>query len=141
MVRHRRLRILESYRRTSAPLEKPTDSGADRSPAICVRGRSPAHGNLDKCGEKLYTEFPRLKAEIEAWLRGDDEEEEEAEEGEEESASAKKAVPEKRRKKLLDPGHGNATGISSNLRDSPKKNSESRSSTITMSSANNSTQQ
>jgi type I restriction enzyme M protein len=58
----------------------------------------------DNYGEKLYAEFPKLKAEIEVWLRGDNEEEEEAEEGEEESAPAKKSVPEKRRKRLLDAG-------------------------------------
>ncbi|WP_254227004.1 type I restriction-modification system subunit M [Burkholderia gladioli] len=52
-------------------------------------------------GDKLYTDFVRLKPEIEAWLKGDDIEDDEAEDGEG-SVPAKKAVPEKRRKKLLD---------------------------------------
>ena len=56
-----------------------------------------------KHGDKLYSEFPRLKAEIEAWLKGDTGEDEDEPEGDEdESTPAKKAVPEKRRKKLLD---------------------------------------
>lgn len=56
-----------------------------------------------KYGDKLYSEFPRLKAEIEAWLKGDTGEDEDEPEGDEdESTPAKKAVPEKRRKKLLD---------------------------------------
>lgn len=53
-------------------------------------------------GDKLYTDFAKLKPEIEAWLKGDgDNEDDEAEDGED-NAPAKKAVPEKRRKKLLD---------------------------------------
>ena len=56
-----------------------------------------------KHGDKLYSDFPRLKAEIEAWLKGDTGEDEDEPEGDEdESTPAKKAVPEKRRKKLLD---------------------------------------
>ena len=54
----------------------------------------------DKYGDKLYTEFAKLKAEIEEWLKGDSEEDDEA--SEEDGASTGKAVPEKRRKKLLD---------------------------------------
>ncbi|MBF0853476.1 SAM-dependent DNA methyltransferase [Gluconobacter wancherniae] len=57
-------------------------------------------------GGKLYTDFAKLKPEIEAWLKGDSEEAKEdadsGDEGGEDSAPAKKAVPEKRRKKLLD---------------------------------------
>ncbi|WP_133000238.1 type I restriction-modification system subunit M [Luteimonas arsenica] len=53
-------------------------------------------------GDKLYTDFVKLKPEIEAWLKGDgDNDDDEAEDGED-SAPARKAVPEKRRKKLLD---------------------------------------
>lgn len=56
-----------------------------------------------KYGDKLYSEFPKLKPEIEAWLKGDTgEDEDELEGDEDESTPAKKAVPEKRRKKLLD---------------------------------------
>ena len=56
-----------------------------------------------KYGDKLYSEFPKLKPEIEAWLKGDTGEDEDEPEGDEdESTPAKKAVPEKRRKKLLD---------------------------------------
>lgn len=57
-----------------------------------------------KYGDKLYTEFAKLKAEIEAWLKGDeDADEDEADEADEEGGNkGKKAVPEKRRKKLLD---------------------------------------
>ena len=55
-------------------------------------------------GDKLYTEFTRLKPEIEAWLKGDDgDEEADDETDDEEPRAAKKVVPEKRRKKLLDP--------------------------------------
>ncbi|WP_438822140.1 type I restriction-modification system subunit M [Burkholderia gladioli] len=54
-------------------------------------------------GTKLYTDFNKLKHEIEAWLKGDGGDEEDAEgNDEEDSTSARKAVPEKRRKKLLD---------------------------------------
>ena len=61
--------------------------------------RAEIYGQHD---DKLYTEFAKLKPEIEAWLKGDgDNEDDEVEEGED-SASTKKAVPEKRRKKLLD---------------------------------------
>ncbi|HYC36287.1 MAG TPA: class I SAM-dependent DNA methyltransferase [Usitatibacter sp.] len=58
-----------------------------------------------KYGDKLYSEFPKLKPEIEAWLKGDtgeDKDEDEPEGDEDESTPPKKAVPEKRRKKLLD---------------------------------------
>jgi type I restriction enzyme M protein len=58
-------------------------------------------------GDKLYTDFAKLKPEIEAWLKGDDGSDgddaaDSNDEDGEDSASAKKAVPEKRRKKLLD---------------------------------------
>ena len=54
-------------------------------------------------GDKLYTDFAKLKPEIEAWLKGDGEDESDSsDEDGEDSAPAKKAVPEKRRKKLLD---------------------------------------
>jgi len=57
-------------------------------------------------GDKLYTEFAKLKPAIEAWLKGEDEsEEDESEDGdgdEGETKAAKKAIPAKRRKKLLD---------------------------------------
>lgn len=57
-------------------------------------------------GDKLYTDFAKLKPEIEAWLKGEDggdggSEDDEAEDGED-SAQTKKTVPEKHRKKLLD---------------------------------------
>ncbi len=53
-------------------------------------------------GDKLYTDFTKLKPGIEAWLKGDSEDEDDTDDGDEDSTSAKKAVPEKRRKKLLD---------------------------------------
>jgi type I restriction enzyme M protein len=58
-------------------------------------------------GDTLYTDFAKLKPEIEAWLKGDDggdgdEAADSNDEDGEDSAPAKKAVPEKRRKKLLD---------------------------------------
>ena len=54
-------------------------------------------------GNKLYTDFARLKPEIEVWLKGDgDDESDSSDEDGEDSAPARKAVPEKRRKKLLD---------------------------------------
>ncbi|TBV06077.1 type I restriction-modification system subunit M [Stutzerimonas kirkiae] len=53
-------------------------------------------------GDKLYTNFAKLKPEIEAWLKGDSDADDDAEDGDEDHAPAKKAVPEKRRKKLLD---------------------------------------
>lgn len=57
-----------------------------------------------KYSDKLYTEFAKLKPEIEAWLRGDDSDEDVDDESDDEDAkTTKKAVPEKRRKKLLDP--------------------------------------
>jgi type I restriction enzyme M protein len=60
-----------------------------------------------KHGDKLYTEFGKLKPEIEAWLKGDpdkDSDEDADDEADDEGTkSARKAVPEKRRKKLLDP--------------------------------------
>jgi len=55
-----------------------------------------------KHGDKLYTEFGKLKPEIEARLKGDDDEDAD-DESDDDDKSAKKAVPEKRRKKLLDP--------------------------------------
>ena len=56
-----------------------------------------------KYGDRLYAEFPKLKPEIEAWLKGDTgEDEDEPESDEDDGAPAKEAVPEKRRKKLLD---------------------------------------
>jgi type I restriction enzyme M protein len=57
-------------------------------------------------GDKLYTEFNKVRPEIEAWLKGDDGESGDAEDDGDEDGDAKptqKAVPEKRRKKLLDP--------------------------------------
>lgn len=57
-----------------------------------------------KYGDKLYEAFGKFKAEIEAWLRGEDEEETDDDSDDEDAKPAKKAVPEKRRKKLLDPG-------------------------------------
>ncbi|MFY3704154.1 type I restriction-modification system subunit M [Achromobacter dolens] len=58
-----------------------------------------------KYGDSLYEGFAGIKADLEAWLKGEeddeDEDEEEAEDGE--SAPARKAVPAKKRKKLLDP--------------------------------------
>ena len=58
-------------------------------------------------GDKLYTDFAKLKPEIEAWLKGDDGSDgddaaDNNDEDGEDSAPVKKAVPEKRRKKLLD---------------------------------------
>jgi type I restriction enzyme M protein len=58
-------------------------------------------------GDKLYTDFAKLKPEIEAWLKGDDrgdgdDASDTNDEDGEDSAPAKKVVPEKRRKKLLD---------------------------------------
>ncbi|MCV2352639.1 type I restriction-modification system subunit M [Paucibacter sp. B2R-40] len=57
-----------------------------------------------KYGDKLYTEFAKLKQEIESWLKGDDGDEDTDDESDDEDAkTTKKAVPEKRRRKLLDP--------------------------------------
>ncbi len=57
-----------------------------------------------KHGDKLYTEFAKLKPEMEAWLKGDDGDEDADDDSNDEDAkTTKKAVPEKRRKKLLDP--------------------------------------
>jgi type I restriction enzyme M protein len=62
-------------------------------------------------GEALYTEFPKRKPAIEAWLKGEDQDEidredddsEESDSGDDSDApAARKAVPAKRRKKLLD---------------------------------------
>ena len=53
-------------------------------------------------GDKLYTDFTKLKPDIEAWLKGDTEDEDDTDDGDEDGAPTKKAVPEKRRKKLLD---------------------------------------
>ncbi len=59
---------------------------------------------FSKHGDKLYTEFAKLKPEMEAWLKGDDGDEDADEDSDDEDAkTTKKAVPEKRRKKLLDP--------------------------------------
>ena len=58
-------------------------------------------------GAKLYTEFNKVKPEIEAWLKGDDGETADDEDDGDDDGEVKqprKAVPEKRRKKLLDPG-------------------------------------
>ncbi|MFC0254685.1 type I restriction-modification system subunit M [Massilia consociata] len=56
-------------------------------------------------GEKLYTEFHKVRPEMEAWLKGDnsasDDDEDEADD-DSDAKPARKAVPEKRRKKLLD---------------------------------------
>jgi type I restriction enzyme M protein len=56
-----------------------------------------------KYSDKLYTQFAKLKPEIQAWLKGDDGDEN-ADDGsvDEDAKITKKAVPEKRRKKLLD---------------------------------------
>ncbi len=57
-----------------------------------------------KYSDKVYTDFNAIKAEIEAWLKGDDGDEDADDESDDEDAkTTKKAVPEKRRKKLLDP--------------------------------------
>ena len=55
-------------------------------------------------GDKLYTEFAKLRPAIDAWLKGEDEsgEEDDSDEEESDSKAAKKVVPAKRRKKLLD---------------------------------------
>ena len=55
-------------------------------------------------GDKLYTEFAKLKPAIDAWLKGEDESEEDddSEDDEGDSKAAKSVVPAKRRKKLLD---------------------------------------
>lgn len=55
-------------------------------------------------GDKLYTEFAKLKPTIDTWLKGEDESEEDddSEDDEGDSKAAKKMVPAKRRKKLLD---------------------------------------
>lgn len=55
-----------------------------------------------KHSDKLYTEFTKLKPEIESWLKGDDEDADD-ESDDEDAKTTKKTVPEKRRKKLLDP--------------------------------------
>lgn len=51
-------------------------------------------------GDRLYTEFPKLKPEIDAWLKGDGDEDDD--DSTEDGVPAGKGVPEKRRKKLLD---------------------------------------
>lgn len=57
-----------------------------------------------KYSDKVYTDFNTIKAEIEAWLKGDDGDDDADDESDDEDAkTTKKAVPEKRRKKLLDP--------------------------------------
>lgn len=69
--------------------------------------RAEAHG---RWGERLTTEFHKVRPEMEAWLKGEngdeggdtaDDEDEADDDGE--AKPARKAVPEKRRKKLLDP--------------------------------------
>ncbi|MGD7291102.1 type I restriction-modification system subunit M [Ralstonia pseudosolanacearum] len=56
-----------------------------------------------KYSDELYTDFAKLKSEIEAWLKGDDGDEDADDESDDDDAkTTKKAVPEKRRKKLLD---------------------------------------
>ncbi|MHC5308014.1 type I restriction-modification system subunit M [Bartonella sp. LJL80] len=54
-------------------------------------------------GDKLYTDFAKLKPAIEAWLKGEDDndEEDDSEDDEAQSVVAKTSVPAKRRKKLL----------------------------------------
>lgn len=65
--------------------------------------RNEAHG---RWGDKLYTEFHKVKPEMEAWLKGDevttDDDDDDAED-DGDAKPARKAVPEKRLKKLLDP--------------------------------------
>ena len=64
--------------------------------------RSEAHG---RWGEKLYTEFHKVRPEMEAWLKGDDgasDDDDDEAEDDSDAKPARKAVPEKRRKKLLD---------------------------------------
>jgi type I restriction enzyme M protein len=66
--------------------------------------RTEAYG---RWGEKLYTEFHKVRPEMEAWLKGDDgtsddDDDEADDDGEGDAKPARKAVPEKRRKKLLD---------------------------------------
>ncbi|EHN8924488.1 SAM-dependent DNA methyltransferase [Enterobacter asburiae] len=55
-------------------------------------------------GEKLYTEFAKVKPLIDAWLKGEDEnnDDDDSDEEGEENKSARQIVPAKRRKKLLD---------------------------------------
>lgn len=55
--------------------------------------------------DKVYTEFNKIKAEIEVWLKDDDTDAdaEETDDAEEDAKPAQKSVPVKRRKKLLDP--------------------------------------
>lgn len=54
-------------------------------------------------GDRLYSEFTKIRPELEAWLKGDDEEDGDDEADDEDAKPTKKAVPEKRRKKLLEP--------------------------------------
>jgi type I restriction enzyme M protein len=107
MVRHPGLWLLEDHRRTPAAPQKPAQARRHRNPALCVGRRSPAREIYATHGDKLYTDFAKLKPEIEAWLKGDDGATvmmttADSDEDGEDSAAAKKAVPEKRRKKLLD---------------------------------------
>jgi type I restriction enzyme M protein len=54
-------------------------------------------------GDKLYTEFSKLKPAIEAWLKGEDDgEDDDSEENDGDSRATKKVIPAKHRKKLLD---------------------------------------
>jgi len=53
-------------------------------------------------GERLYTEFAKVKPAIEAWLKGDSGEDDDTGDDEEDNAAARKTIPEKRRRKLLD---------------------------------------
>jgi type I restriction enzyme M protein len=65
--------------------------------------RTEAYG---RWGDKLYTEFHKVKPEMEAWLKGDDaasDDDDDEAEDDSDAKPARKAVPEKRRKKLLDP--------------------------------------
>lgn len=54
-------------------------------------------------GDRLYSEFAKIRPELEAWLKGDDEEDGDDEADDEDAKPSKKVVPEKRRKKLLEP--------------------------------------
>ncbi len=64
--------------------------------------RAEAHA---KWGDKLYTEFSKVRPDMEAWLKGDDSEagDDDEEDDDSDAKPARKSVPEKRRKKLLDP--------------------------------------
>jgi type I restriction enzyme M protein len=54
-------------------------------------------------GDRIYTQFAKLKPEIEAWLKGDDGDETDDEEtGDDDAKPTRKVIPDKRRRKLLD---------------------------------------